>query len=90
MRFSIRIYQSRRVDLTALTSQGHYRAGLDREDAGAVPATVGRLASHRERTRTMKSVLHTRTAIAVALLLGLTACGDTASPAEEDAPTAMR
>ncbi|MGW3946632.1 DUF4352 domain-containing protein [Micrococcus endophyticus] len=36
----------------------------------------------------MKSVLHTRTAIAVALLLGLTACGDTASPAEEDAPAA--
>ncbi|MCD0173099.1 MULTISPECIES: DUF4352 domain-containing protein [Micrococcus] len=36
----------------------------------------------------MKSVLHTRTAIAAALLLGLTACGDTASPAEEDAPAA--
>ena len=36
----------------------------------------------------MKSVLHTRTAIAVALLLGLTACSDTASPAEEDAPAA--
>lgn len=37
----------------------------------------------------MKPVLHTRTAIAAAaLLLGLTACGDTASPAEEDAPAA--
>lgn len=36
----------------------------------------------------MNSVLHTRTAIAAALLLGLTACGDTASPAEEDAPAA--
>lgn len=36
----------------------------------------------------MKFVLHTRTAIAAALLLGLTACGDAASPAEEDAPAA--
>ncbi|MEV0571152.1 DUF4352 domain-containing protein [Micrococcus luteus] len=37
----------------------------------------------------MKSVLHTRTAIAAAaLLLGLTACGETASPSEEDAPAA--